>query len=94
MSASARHRVRRSGKSGSGKSSLFRILYRLYEPGQGRILLDGVSIDTMEVEALRRLIAVVPQDTILFNDTLENNLRWAARRRHGERLWLLRRLHD
>jgi ABC-type transport system involved in Fe-S cluster assembly fused permease/ATPase subunit len=62
------------GASGSGKSSLVRLLFRLYEPQSGRILLDGMPISSLSLRSLRSAIAVVPQDTVLFNDTLGANL--------------------
>jgi ATP-binding cassette subfamily B protein len=62
------------GASGSGKSSLIRLLFRLYEPDAGRILLDGVSISQMSLSMLRQAIAVVPQDTVLFHDSIASNI--------------------
>lgn len=62
------------GGSGAGKSSLVRLLARLVEPDGGRILLDGADIATLPLEALRSLVAVVPQDTVLFNQTLGFNI--------------------
>lgn len=62
------------GPSGAGKSSIIRLLARLYDPDSGSILLDGVDIAEMQPEELRRAIAVVPQDTILFNETLGLNI--------------------
>jgi len=62
------------GPSGAGKSSLVRLLLRLYEPDCGDILLDGFSISKIPLEDLRRTIAVIPQDTILFNDTIAYNI--------------------
>jgi ATP-binding cassette subfamily B protein len=62
------------GVSGSGKSSLVRLLFRLYEPDKGRIFLDGVPIASMKLSALRRAIAIVPQDTVLLNRSIESNL--------------------
>ena len=62
------------GSSGSGKTSIIRLLFRLYEPESGRILLDGMPIPEMPLVDLRSSIAVVPQDTVLFNDTIANNI--------------------
>lgn len=62
------------GVSGSGKSSMIRLLFRLYEPNAGRILLDGVPISDMPLSAVRQAIAVVPQDTVLFHDTIARNI--------------------
>jgi len=62
------------GISGSGKSSLIRLLFRLYETSSGRILLDGRPIADMTLHDLRAAIAIVPQDTVLFNDTIGANI--------------------
>lgn len=62
------------GPSGSGKSTIVRLLMRLLEPDDGRILLDGVPISDLDLPHLRGAIAVVPQDTVLFNDTLAYNI--------------------
>lgn len=62
------------GASGSGKSTLVRLLTRLLEPDAGQILLSGVPISAMNLASLRQSIAVVPQDTILFNDTIAYNI--------------------
>jgi ATP-binding cassette subfamily B protein len=62
------------GASGSGKSSLVRILLRFCEPDSGRILLDGVPISEVSVSSLRETIAIVPQDTVLFNDSIAYNI--------------------
>jgi ABC-type transport system involved in Fe-S cluster assembly fused permease/ATPase subunit len=62
------------GGSGAGKSTLVRLLVRLIEPDSGRILLDGQSIGELPLALLRQAIAVVPQDTVLFNDTIGYNI--------------------
>jgi len=62
------------GASGSGKSTLVRLLVRLLEPDAGRILLDGVSISGLSLAALRQSIAVVPQDAVLFNESIGDNI--------------------
>jgi ABC-type transport system involved in Fe-S cluster assembly fused permease/ATPase subunit len=62
------------GGSGAGKSTLVRLLVRLVEPNTGRILLDGVPISELALSKLRQAIAVVPQDTVLFNDTIGYNI--------------------
>jgi ABC-type transport system involved in Fe-S cluster assembly fused permease/ATPase subunit len=62
------------GPSGSGKSTLVRLLMRLLEPDAGRILLDGMPISRLDLPHLRGAIAVVPQDTVLFNDTVAYNI--------------------
>jgi ATP-binding cassette subfamily B protein len=62
------------GHSGSGKSTIVRLLTRLIEPEGGEILLDAVPISQLSLARLRESIAVVPQDTILFNDTISYNI--------------------
>jgi ABC-type transport system involved in Fe-S cluster assembly fused permease/ATPase subunit len=62
------------GSSGSGKTSIIRLLFRLYEIDSGQIVLDGTPISRMPLTDLRSSIAVVPQDTVLFNDTIGNNI--------------------
>ncbi|CAM3793666.1 ABC transporter ATP-binding protein [Bordetella sputigena] len=62
------------GGSGSGKSTLGRLLFRFYEPESGRITVDGVDIRTVDPTSLRRYLGIVPQDTMLFNDTIAYNI--------------------
>ena len=62
------------GRSGSGKSTIARLLQRLYVPEQGRILLDGFDVGTLDLPALRRQIGVVLQDSVLFAGTVRENI--------------------
>jgi ATP-binding cassette, subfamily B, heavy metal transporter len=62
------------GPSGGGKSTLARLLYRFYEASGGRITIDGQDIRDVQQETLRSAIAIVPQDTVLFNDSIEYNI--------------------
>ena len=62
------------GASGCGKSSLVRLLLRLHTPQAGEIFLDGIPVDTLPLAGLRSMIAVVPQDTVLFNSTIAANI--------------------
>lgn len=62
------------GPSGSGKSTLARLLFRFYDTNQGSIFIDGVDIKKMKQKDLRKSIGVVPQDTVLFNDTVGYNI--------------------
>ncbi|HKZ33622.1 MAG TPA: ABC transporter ATP-binding protein [Candidatus Nanoarchaeia archaeon] len=65
------------GKSGVGKTTLAELVMGYYQPGKGKITLDGVDISELQLKWLRDQIAVVPQDLNLFNDTMINNLRYA-----------------
>jgi ATP-binding cassette subfamily B protein len=62
------------GGSGSGKSTLARLLLRLYDPQQGRVMVDSQDLKHVQLETLRRAVGVVPQDTVLFNDTIAYNI--------------------
>ncbi|KAJ3056312.1 Homocysteine S-methyltransferase 1 [Rhizophlyctis rosea] len=64
------------GPSGSGKSTILRLLFRFYDIQQGRILIDGQDIQKVKQKSLRGVIGVVPQDTVLFNDTIRYNIRY------------------
>ena len=77
----AGHTVAIVGPSGAGKSTISRLLFRFYEPASGRILIDGQNIADAQQSSLRRVIGMVPQDTVLFNDTIGYNIqygRWDA----------------
>ena len=62
------------GPSGSGKSTISRLLFRFYDVGQGAIRIDGQDVRDISQETLRAAIGVVPQDTVLFNDTIKYNI--------------------
>ncbi len=62
------------GPSGAGKSTIARLIYRFYDPQAGRILVDGQDIAEVSQTSLREAIGIVPQDTVLFNDTLGYNI--------------------
>jgi ATP-binding cassette subfamily B protein len=62
------------GPSGAGKSTIARLLYRFYDPTAGRILIDGQDIAEVTQKSLRGAIGIVPQDTVLFNDTIGYNI--------------------
>ncbi len=66
------------GESGGGKSTVFRLLFRFYNLGDGSIQLDGHDVKDITIDSLRRHIGVVPQDTVLFNETLMYNLKYAS----------------
>jgi len=59
------------GPSGSGKSTIIRLLFRFYDVDVGTIVIDGQNIKTVQQASLRRAIGVVPQDTVLFNNSIK-----------------------
>lgn len=67
------------GPSGGGKSTLADLVPRFYDPTEGAVLLDGVDLREYDLESLRRLIGVVTQESILFNDTIFNNIAFGMR---------------
>ncbi|QGN53862.1 ABC transporter ATP-binding protein/permease [Novosphingobium sp. Gsoil 351] len=70
----AGHRVAIVGPSGAGKSTIARLLFRFYDPWRGRILIDGQDIAGVTQQSLRAAIGIVPQDSVLFNDTIGYNI--------------------
>ena len=72
----AGHKVAIVGHSGAGKSTISRLLYRFYDITSGRILIDGQDISQVTQSSLRETIGIVPQDTVLFNDTIRYNLQY------------------
>lgn len=65
------------GPTGAGKSTLSRILFRFYDINAGRVSIDGVDMKEISQDSLRRAIGIVPQDTVLFNDTIGYNIAYA-----------------
>jgi ATP-binding cassette subfamily B protein len=87
------------GSSGAGKSTLARLMFRFYDvpQGAGRISIDGQDIRSVTQASLRRAIGIVPQDTVLFNDTVEYNIAYGrpgASRQEVEAASRAARLHD
>ena len=85
------------GASGAGKSTLARLLFRFYDVTGGRVLVDGQDIRAVTQRSLRAAIGIVPQDTVLFNDTLYYNLAYArpdASREEIVAAVLMAQLHD
>jgi len=85
------------GPSGSGKSTLARLLYRFYDVQQGRITIGGQDIREVQQSSVRRAIGIVPQDTVLFNDTVEYNIAYGrpgATREEVEAAARAARIHD
>ena len=64
------------GPSGCGKSSIFSLLYRLYEPQEGQILIDGIDIKDIDPDHLRKSLGLVPQEPVLFDESIEYNIRY------------------
>jgi ATP-binding cassette, subfamily B (MDR/TAP), member 6 len=64
------------GHSGAGKSTIMRLMFRFYDVDSGAILIDGQNIKTVTQASLRRAIGVVPQDTVLFNNTIKYNIQY------------------
>lgn len=65
------------GESGSGKSTCLKLLYRFYDVNEGSIMVDGHDIRDLKLDSFRQNIGVVPQDTVLFNDTIMYNIQYA-----------------
>jgi ATP-binding cassette subfamily B protein len=72
----AGHTVAVVGPSGAGKSTISRLLFRFYDLSGGRIMIDGQDISQVTQRSLREAIGMVPQDTVLFNDTIRYNIRY------------------
>jgi ATP-binding cassette, subfamily B, bacterial MsbA len=72
------------GPSGSGKSTLVDLIPRFYEPGKGRILLDGIDTREIKLPALRALTGIVSQETVLFHDTVRNNIAYGAPNKYSQ----------
>jgi len=70
------HKVAVVGPSGAGKSTLARLLFRFFDVTGGAIRLNGQDIRALDADSLRAAIGIVPQDTVLFNDTIEYNIRY------------------
>jgi len=69
-------RVAIVGASGSGKSTLVKMLFRFHDPTAGRVLIDGVDLRQLSAETRRHVFAIVPQEPVLFNDTVASNIRF------------------
>ncbi|MBM4437205.1 MAG: ATP-binding cassette domain-containing protein, partial [Actinobacteria bacterium] len=71
---------------GSGKTSILNLLGRFYDPSQGAVRIDGHDLRTLTLDSLRRAIGIVPQDVVLFADTIERNLAFARPNAPRERI--------
>jgi len=93
----AGHRVAVVGHSGSGKSTLARLLYRFYDVAAGKLEINGVDIREVKQQSLRAAIGIVPQDTVLFNDTILYNIRYGRPEASDEEIFAAARaahIHD
>lgn len=82
------------GGSGSGKSSMVRLLYRFFEPVSGEIKIAGQNIKDVDMDSLRRAIAIVPQDSVLFHDTIRHNIHYGDLTRSQEEMEQSARMAD
>jgi ATP-binding cassette, subfamily B, heavy metal transporter len=85
------------GASGAGKSTIGRLLFRFYDAGDGRLTIDGQDVRSVTQSSLRAAVGIVPQDTVLFNDTIYYNIAYgrpAATREEVERAAKLAHIHD
>ncbi|WP_430430287.1 ABCB family ABC transporter ATP-binding protein/permease [Oceanicaulis sp.] len=76
-----------AGPSGAGKSTLLRLLFRFYDPDEGRVLIDGQDIAGLSQSSLRNALGLVPQDVVLFNDTLRENILYGDPQADEDALW-------
>jgi len=83
----AKSKVAIVGSSGAGKSTLLKLLFRFYDPDRGRILIDGQDIRGVTQFSLRSAIGVVPQDTVLFNTSIFDNIRYGRVKASDEEVW-------
>ena len=83
----ARQKVAIVGGSGSGKSTIMKLLFRFYDLNAGQILIDGQDISAVTQDSLRRAISVVPQDTVLFNASIYDNIHYGNVDANREQVW-------
>ncbi|KAL4709986.1 hypothetical protein ACJJTC_001031 [Scirpophaga incertulas] len=82
------------GGSGSGKSTLVRLLFRFFEPQSGQILIAGQNIKDIQMASLRKAIAIVPQDCVLFHDTIFHNLHYGDLSKSAEDVYKASRMAE
>ncbi|EXJ87131.1 hypothetical protein A1O3_04089 [Capronia epimyces CBS 606.96] len=75
------------GESGGGKSTVMRLIFRYYNPDSGHIKVDGIDVEDITIDSLRRFIGVVPQDCNLFNESIMYNLRYANQQATNEEIF-------
>jgi ABC-type transport system involved in Fe-S cluster assembly fused permease/ATPase subunit len=93
----AGHRVAVVGHSGSGKSTLARLLFRFYDVSSGKLAINGLDVRDVQQASLRSAIGIVPQDTVLFNDTILYNIRYGRPEASDEEVYEAARaahIHD
>jgi ATP-binding cassette, subfamily B, heavy metal transporter len=93
----AGHRIAVVGHSGSGKSTIARLLYRFYDVSSGAIVVNGADLREVKQASLRAAIGIVPQDTVLFNDTILYNIRYGRPEARDEEVYEAARaahIHD
>jgi ABC-type transport system involved in Fe-S cluster assembly fused permease/ATPase subunit len=76
-----------AGASGAGKSTILRLLFRFYDPDQGRILIDGQDLREVTQSSLRTLLGLVPQEVVLFNDTIRFNIAYSKPEASEQEIW-------
>ncbi|MEM7358589.1 MAG: ABC transporter ATP-binding protein/permease [Pseudomonadota bacterium] len=82
-----RQKVAIVGSSGSGKSTIMKLLFRFYDVNEGQIRIDGQDISQVSQDSLRRAISVVPQDTVLFNTSIFENIHYGNVQASEEQVW-------
>src|SRR5690606_8467676 len=87
-----RQKVAVVGSSGAGKSTLVKLLFRFYDPAEGAVLIDGQDVRTVTQQSLRQAIGIVPQDTLLFNASLAENIRYGCVDARDDEVWQAIRL--
>ena len=87
FSIAAKQKVAIVGSSGSGKSTIMKLLFRFYDVKQGSVLVDGQDIRSVTQQSLRKEIAVVPQDTVLFNASIFENIRYGDVSATDDQVW-------
>jgi ATP-binding cassette subfamily B protein len=75
------------GPSGAGKTTLFQLIQRFYDPDSGRVLLDGVALPDADPAEIRKRIAMVPQETVIFGASARDNLRYGRWEASDDELW-------
>ena len=92
FSIPARTKVAIVGSSGSGKSTIMKLLFRFYDVESGQILIDGQNLAEVSQQSLRKAIGIVPQETVLFNTSIYENIRYGNINAHEEDIWQAIRL--